>query len=225
MKKILLLLFVAVYSVALSAQNYRVDFLDGKRYIMSSKTFGNLEDDVLFADVVLWALKNENTKIAALDYDKQHIEINCEVSAGTGKQNTNYASTLKIDVYAGIVKFRIEDIVYSQQVLVAYKNVPFEKLQPEKKAAHKTIIADFESTQETLMSSLFEYIGQNKLQKITHWKEIKAGKVVVGMNETEARLAVGNPQRVIEENQEIQWMMNTFFYIFFKNGIVSSVLK
>lgn len=225
MKKILLLLFVTVYSVAIVAQNYRVDFLDGKRYIMSSKTFGNLDDEVLFADVVLWALKNENTKIAALDYDKQHIELNCEVSTGTSKQNTNYASTLKIDVYAGIVKFRIEDIVYSQQVLVAYKNVPFEKLQPEKKAAHKTIIADFESTQETLMSSLFEYIGQNKLQKITHWNEIKSGKVVVGMNETEARLSVGNPQRVIEENQEIQWMMNSFFYIFFKNGKVSSVLK
>ena len=207
------------------AQTYRVDFLDGKRYILSSKTMNSTDDERVFASVVLWALKNESTKIAALNYDKRHIDINCEVFSGSGNQNTNYVSTLKIDVYGGIVKFRIEDIMYSQQVLIAYKNMPFEKLQPEKKAAHKAIIADFESVQEQLMSSLFEQIESNKLQKITHWNEIKSGKVVVGMNETEVRLSVGNPQKVLEENNEVQWMMSSFFYVFFKNGAVSSVLK
>lgn len=64
----------------------------------------------------------------------------------------------------------------------------------------------------------------NSLPPIRHWAEIKAGKIVLGMSELECQLAVGKP-RIVIDGDELQWQLNSSTYIFFKQGVVSSIVK
>ena len=60
---------------------------------------------------------------------------------------------------------------------------------------------------------------------VTHWTDIKAGKIVKGMNETEVRLISGAPRSVSPLGESMQWMYTNDFIIIFTDGIVSNVIQ
>ena len=118
----------------------------------------------------------------------------------------------------------MEDIVQQTTVIISPKLTPLEKLQPDKKPAHKAAIEDFEREESKLVTAMLNHAKTNNLPDITHWAEIKSGKVVTGMTETGCLLAVGRP-RIVVDGDELQWQLNSSTYIFFKKGVVSSVVK
>lgn len=110
-------------------------------------------------------------------------------------------------------------------VLLSPKLTPLEKLQPERKPAHKAAIAEFEEEESEMLRDMQNFAKTNQLPNITHWDEIRSGKIVTGMNEAECQLAVGKPRMVIDGEDETQWLINGGMYVFFKKGVVSSIVK
>lgn len=219
MKHIVLTLILAQVCLMCNAQ-YKVDKLDGKCYMAGASIVENSNDDNIFGNIVLWAQKTTDKPglgfFSKLDYASRHLELETVVKTKTG----SYSGMLKGDVYGGIIKFRVEDIVQQSPKLT-----PLEKLQPEKKQAHKTAITNFEQQESELIEAMLDFAKTNDLPLITHWQDIEKGRIVKGMNETECLLAVGKSRIVNDSNGEVQWQDNLGMYIFFKNGEVSSVVK
>lgn len=224
MKRIILTLGLAIYCLMVSAQ-YKVDKLDGKSYMAGACIVENADDEALFANLVLWVQQMANAPgmgmFSVLDYAKHHVELKTSVKG----KSASYTGMLKMDVYGGIIKFRIDDLVQETVIIMSPKLTPFEKLQPEKKPAHKAAIEEFEQQESELISSMLDFAKNNQLPKITHWQDIEKGRVVEGMTELECQLALGKPRIVIDDEKEVQWQINSSMYIFFRNGKVHSVVK
>ena len=56
------------------------------------------------------------------------------------------------------------------------------------------------------------------------WKEIKAGDVVKGMNESEVKLVFGRPYNERKTGKRIKWMYEDNSVVVFTDGIVSTVI-
>lgn len=54
---------------------------------------------------------------------------------------------------------------------------------------------------------------------------MKKANAVKGLTMEEAKLAFGKPQYVSENRGEVQWMYSSSFYLFFKDGTVTSVIR
>lgn len=224
MKRFTLMICVVICHLSTSAQ-YKVDKLDGKCYMTGACITDNISDNILFANIVLWVQQmTENPGLgmfSKLDYSSRHVEIQTEVKV----KNVTYISMLKLDVYGGIIKFRVEDIVQHSTIIMSPKMTPLEKLQPLKKPAHKAVIEEYEREESYLLQGMLDFVQTHQIQQLNHWEDIEKGKIVNGMNETECQLAVGRPRIVNENNGEIQWLVNSGMYIFFKEGLVSSIVK
>lgn len=224
MKRFLFSVLLAIVGLAAHAQ-YKVDKMDGKCYMAAACIVDGMDDDQLFANIVLWAQQAVDAPglsfFKALDYTAHHMELETQVK---GAKGMSFSGVLKVDVYGGIIKFRVEDIVQQTVVIMSPKQIPLERLQPERKPAHKAAIEEFEEEESKLLNAMVDFAKTNDLPQITHWAEIKSGKIVVGMSELECRLAVGKP-RIVINGDELQWQLNSSTYIFFKEGLVSSVVK
>lgn len=203
---------------------YKVDNMDGKCYMAAACITEGMDDNTLFANIVLWAQNAADVPgldfFSKLDYGMRHMELETRVKV----KNVTYTGMLKVDVYGGIIKFRVDDIVQQTTIIMSPKLTPLEKLQPYKKPAHKVAIEEFEAEESILISNMLDFAKTNALPKITHWTEIKDGKIVKGMNEVECQLAVGRP-RIVIDGDEKQWQINSSMYVFFKNGVVSSIVR
>ena len=204
---------------------YKVDKLDGKCYMAGACIVENSTDNDLFANIVLRVQKSSESSgmemFSKIDFNARHLEVPIEAKM----KNASFTGTLRVDVYAGIIKFRIDEIVQHTTVLLSPKLTPLEKLQPERKPAHKAAIAEFEEKESEMLRDMQNFAKTNQLPNITHWDEIRSGKIVTGMNEAECQLAVGKPRMVIDGEDETQWLINGGMYIFFKKGVVSSIVK
>lgn len=226
MKHILFSLFIVLASITLAnAQSYKVEKVDGKCVLPGFVSVGGTDDEI-FANIVLWALKSaEETPamdaFSAINYKTHHLELKTEQKVN----NSSYLALLKIDVVGGRIMFRAENLVWQTILIMSPKQTPFEKLQPEKKPAHQTVIAEFEKMESDLIDGMIDFVKTNQLPRISHWQEIMKGSVVTGMSETECLLAVGNPRLKLEGDTETQWQISSSMYIFFQKGVVSSVVK
>ena len=100
-----------------------------------------------------------------------------------------------------------------------------ENLKPEKKEAHKEIMNDFVKSESQALNKLFYFIITNKVSTITHWSDIAISRPVKGMTEDECLMAFGKPRSIQENNGEVQWMYSGSFYLFFRNGVVETILR
>ena len=225
MKRILFSLFIVFATITFAnAQSYKVEKVDGKCVLPGFVSVGG-SDDEIFANIVLWALQNTETpgmeSFSVLNYKTHHLELKTEQKIN----NSSYLAILKVDVVEGRIMFRAENIVWQTILIMSPKQTPFEKLQPEKRPAHQATIAEFERMESELIDNMIEFAKTNKLPKISHWQEIMKNNVVIGMTETECLLSVGNPRLKLEGDTETQWQISSSMYIFFKKGLVSSVVK
>lgn len=226
MKRILFsLCFVFACITLANAQSYKVEKVDGKCVLPGFVSVVG-DDDEIFANIVLWALNSTDTPgmeaFSAINYKTHHLELKTVQKLNN---NSSYLALLKIDVVGGRIMFRAENIVWQTTIIMSPKQTPFEKLQPDKKPAHQTTIVEFEKLESELLDGMIAFVKTNKLPRISHWQEIEKGTVVMGMTETECRLAVGNPRLKLEGETETQWQISSSMYIFFQKGVVSSVVK
>lgn len=201
----------------------------GKKYIVSGFTsFGGLNDETVYANALLWAIDNISPKMREnlnnINIAGKSFEAFVSL-APEAKANNVYHCKAVFHAASGKLVFHISEIVMESSSILGSKVTPFEKLTPEKKETHKEIIEDFTAAESLMLNKLFDFIHNNKPQPITHWEEIGFKKAVQGMNETECKLACGKPQNIQDNGGEIQWMYTSSFYLFFKNGILDTIIK
>lgn len=205
--------------------------VDGNKYVVSGfTTFENLKDEEIYANALLWTVENVCPKQqeGITKRDIKNKSFSCDLILGSlansGLDNTYYCRAI-FRVADKKLVYYLSDVLIESAAFVMKKVTPLEKLTPEKKTSHKQIMDDFVGVESSILNKMFDFITNNKLPEITHWNEISIRKPVKGMNEDECRLAFGKPQTILETNGEVQWMYNSSFYLFFKNGQVQTIIK
>lgn len=187
--------------------------------------FSGQTDKTIFANAMLWTVENVCPQLrdGISDVNVQKLKFNSDFILESQRGNTFYCNA-SFSIANGRLIYYISDIKVVTKSFVSKNLTPFEKLNPEKKENHKLIMSDFTKTISSTLNNLFDFIITNK-PNVTRWNEIAISKPVIGMTEDECRIAFGKPKNVFESNGEIQWSYSTSFFIFLKNGKVTSFLK
>ena len=185
----------------------------------------------IYVNALLWATNNV---IAAEDVapgpvesdtDAQQLSIDCALTSK--KLDGIYFFKLSVRVADNILTTLASDINYQSEVAVVKftKRTSFDKLQPDKKSKHKEYMDDFASLYPKLLSSLTEYISSHEPPTITHWSQISQNDVVKGMTEDECLLSLGRPVRKQEQGSKVQWIYDSYTYLFFEDGKLVSLIR
>lgn len=213
-----------------TGQSYPVSIDKNKYAVSGFVPFEKLKDEEIYANSLLWIIENicpkERDGITKVDIPARNFSCDLVLASlpGSTQDNTYYCQAV-FRVADGKLIYYISDVLIESSIFVMRKVTPLEKLTPEKKASHKQTMEDFIDTESMMLNKLFDFISTNQLSLITHWNEISIRKPVKGMTEDECRLAFGKPQAILETNGEIQWMYNSSFYLFFKEGSVQTIIK
>ena len=237
-RQLLLLSCLLLWACTATAQTfteignkYPVSADGNKRVVSGFIPFSRLSDEKIFANALLWTIENVCPKlregITAVNVDAKSFACNLVLTSGEPgeKPGSIYYARATFRVADGKLIYYLSDISIESSVFMLKKVTPLEKLSPEKKTSHRETVDAFVQTESEMLNKLFDYVATHKLAPITHWSDINIRRAVTGMNEDECRLAFGKPQSVLETNGETQWMYSSSFYLFFKNGIVQTVIK
>jgi hypothetical protein len=216
------------YSFSDRAQQYNLSDEGDKKVVTGFVSFSR-DDQSIFANSLLWAIENispkEHENLKDINFDTNSFSANLTLaSEEDSKLKNTYFCKLKVRVNEKRLVFYISDITIQSTVLIAKKITSMDKLQPAKKAAHQEIIDDFVGLESKVLNSMFDFVD-TKTISISHLAEIRYGKPKRGMNEDECKLAFGKPNVVLDANGEVQWAYNSSFYLFFRNGILTSFIK
>lgn len=187
----------------------------------------------IFLNGLLWMIENrevENTdeeKKSAFEVDYDKNQFTLELVQTNPKTSSRYRCLFSAKVVDNIVTLMSSNITYEAEtsVIKLVKRLPFEKLQPEKKPKHKDYLDEFAALHKDFVNKLLEAIAANPAPNITHWTEIKDKDVVKGMNKPECLLSFGKPASVQRQGNKEEWMYDSYTYVFFENGIVTSLIK
>lgn len=213
-----------------SGQTYPLGVDNKKQIVSGFVSFENLKDEEIYANALLWTIEQVCPKfregITGVDIPAKSFSCDLVLTSGTGAdQGSLYYCKAIFRVAKGKLTYYLSDIRVESSVLVIKKITPIEKLTPDKKEAHALMVDDFVKTESRLLNQMFDFVAVHPLAAITHWKEISIQKPVEGMTEDECRLAFGKPQSVMETNGEVQWMYNSSFYLFFKDGVLQTIVR
>jgi hypothetical protein len=239
MKKVILSILCAWISLIALAQDYSYSDIaqkyplvadNGNKVVSGFISLSGKTDKTIFANALLWTVENVSPKmregINNINFTRLSFDYDLTLKSDVGSKSNNvYYCKVEVKVNEGKLVYYISDILVESPILLMKKVVAISKLQPEKKDSHKQTVDDFVSLESRVLNQLFDYVSTHKLQAMNHWDEIKISKATKGMNEDECRLAFGKPQAILENENETQWMYNSSFYLFFKNGVVSTFIK
>lgn len=200
--------------------------IDNNQYIVTGFIpFSGKTDQTIFANAMLWTVENVCPQLrdGITNVNVPKLKFSCEMILESTQGNTFYCNA-SFNIVNGRLIYYISDIKAVTKSFVSKNLTPFEKLNPEKKQNHKLLMSDFTKTISSTLNNMFDFIMTNK-PNVSHWDEIAISKPIVGMTEDECRIAFGKPKNIFESNDEIQWSYSTSFFIFLKNGKVTSFLK
>ena len=226
MKKILLLVFSFV-AISVSAQTYELQNVDGKNILSSFAEYPSINDKAIFASVLTWITNEVCTKgqdaIEMLDYEALSFKTGITIKS-PDNEKVNYKTDLYIRVTDGRLSYTLSNIMVESAAMLGKNLTPIEKLQPEKKSAHKTLVNNFVLTSRKVVYRILDYVTEYGNHSFKHWDEIVQGKVVKGMTEDEVLLTSGKPQSKVGGSKDSEWKYNLNYSVFFKDGIVKTVL-
>lgn len=202
--------------------------VDDKVVISQFQSVEGFTAENLFLNALLWTIQSASQpegKILEVDYDKKQFGVAWMLD--NPKTACRYRCVVSVKVADNIITMLASGISQEAETAVVklVKRLPFEKLNPEKKPKHKDYLTDFSNLYEKQVSQLMEFVTTNQLPSITHWREIKENNVVKGMNPTECILSLGKPASVQKQESKEEWMYDAYTYVFFDDGVVSSVIK
>lgn len=188
----------------------------------------------IFLNALLWAIENREAKNTAteedtgtfdIDYDKKQYIL--EFVQADSQSASRYRCSFSVKVTDNIITILASNITYEAEtgVIKLVKRLAFEKLQPAKKPKHKEYLNEFATLHKGTVKRMLEAITANPTPTITHWTEIKNNEVVKGMNKSECLLAFGKPASVQKQGDKEEWMYDSYTYVFFENGIITSLIK
>lgn len=204
---------------------------DGDKYSINGfVAFDGESDEDIYAKALIWAIENISPKqhegISPINHSSKDFKCQLLLSSKVGSGLSNiYHCNATFRVASGKLLYYFTDIMVESSNPLFKRITPFESLSPQKNQRHKQTIDDYVDVSSLVLNKLFDHIVEYELESITHWDNVKNKYLVEGMNRDECRLAVGKPQSITESAGEEQWMYSSSFYIFFKNGVVVTIIK
>ncbi len=220
---------------SLQAQNLSAPYSEVKGKVVISQ-FQSLDkpttEEGIFLNALLWTIENrvvreedDEVPMIEVDYDKRQFALGTlQVNPKTGSL---YRYLFSVKVSDNIITMLASDITYEAEtaVIKLVKRLPFEKLQPEKKPKHKIYLDEFAILRQSACQRMLEAVSANEPPVITHWREIKEKNIVKGMTEAECILSLGKPASVQKKDGKAEWMYDSYTYLFFENGVLSSFIR
>lgn len=222
--------FTTAQTFAEIGHTYPVIADDNKFVVNGFVPFDGVSNEKIFTNTMLWAIENicPQLRDGITKVDIPNKSFNCDFTlgsiAGSGQENIYYVKGI-FRVADGKLLYYLSDVLIESSSFIFKKVTPLEKLTPEKKASHQRIIDDFIASESLMLNKIFDFITTNQPAPITHWDDIAIRRPVKGMNEDECRLAFGKPQTVLETDGEVQWMYSSSFFLFFRNGLVETIIR
>ncbi|MCD8287666.1 MAG: hypothetical protein LUC18_02355 [Porphyromonadaceae bacterium] len=204
---------------------------DGNRYVVSGfAPINAVDDETIFANAILWTVQNVcpalREGISEVNVSAKNFTFNMTLASNADSNQRNiYHTKVKLQVVEGKLIYYLSNLQIESPAVMMKKLTPMEKLQPDKKEAHKEIMDDFVQVESQVLNKMFDFVATNQIPPITHWNEINAGRPVKDMTEVECLIAFGKPQLESESNGEIQWTYSSSFYLFFKDGLLKTFIK
>lgn len=170
-------------------------------------------------------LDPESELIESIDYDSHRFIMARKLKQGSGKTTTSYEYILAVQVTDGILSFGAYDITaeYREKGILPRK-MDIEKLKPQENERHKELVVEFSHLNSKYLHDMARYIADNKINRVTHWDDIKSQNVVKGMNKTEVKLVYGRPVSERVTGKREKWMYPDNAVVIFTNGVVSAVI-
>ena len=222
LSNVVLLLLTATTSLA--QENYNMSVSEKHRIVTGSIEI-NKPDCVIFANALLWAVeRGEKYKELIEDCDFEKLRLTIDYNLVQDGQIA-YTSQLTLQVSQGRLVYLVHDIKGQPSGLSSVLGaVNFDKLNPEKKTKHQTLIEDFEALDKKDLKKMFEYV-RNHNTEVSKWESISEHRIEKGMSIEEVLLILGKPINIQKSAETVQYMYNTFTYVFFENGKVKSFMQ
>ena len=236
MKRILKTLTILAVSALMGFSAEAQDFLgpseiyhlssDGSSLVISGFRDVGRKDEINFANAFLWTVENVCQKhregISDLVYKERFsFDVTLEQMMPDRKPR-KFSATVTLRFKDGKMNYLVSNIA-CQGTAALSKMSPIEKFNQKDTPANRQIIHGFETACSKMLSDLFHYVDTNSPMLIKHWDEIAAGRPVQGMNTDECLLAFGKPVN-ISGTDEVQWMYTSSFFLFFKEGKLTTIL-
>lgn len=233
-----LYIWLLIFALPTKAQTVESPYSEVKGNIVISEFHTldkNYSAQTIFLNALLWMIENkeeddtkteEEKSTIEVDYDKNQYTVEL-IQKNPKNASSRYRCLFSVKVADNIITILASNIASEGEVSVIklVKRLPFEKLQPEKKPKHKELLKEFAELHQKTVGQILEAITTRPAPVITHWTEIKDKDVVKGMNKQECLLAFGKPASIQKQGNKEEWMYDSYTYVFFENGIVSSLIK
>lgn len=236
MKKELILAFALLFPLVLTGQTYSEKgevyplSNDGTGLVISGFKNLKLSDETLIANAYLWTLENvcpqlkEGITETSFPERKFAFDVRWEHLAADGKPHA-YTAHVTLRAKDGKLVYLISDIYHTNAIGGVLNRVtPLHKYAAKDTQANRVVLSGAEEAASSMLNQLFDYVVTHKLKPIRHWNDINISRPVNGMNTDECLLAFGKPL-VVSGTDEVQWMYNNSFFLFFRGGVVTTILK
>lgn len=188
--------------------------------------FDNIAKERIFANVMLairQSMNPETDEIENVDYNALRTRLRRSYTDEALNAVYNYSVALQMD--DGILSFLVYDIsiAYRERGIIPLtKNI--EKLNPAENRRHKELVESFVTDASRYVASLAEAVRSDRALPITHWADLRQGKVVKGMNPTEVMILKGLPDSERQSAQRTKWMYGNENVVVFTEGTETTVL-
>ena len=203
---------------------------EGKPIVAASLSVGksDVSDAFVAAYICVKDMFDEESQDAFddVDYDKHKFSVYREIRQGEYQKAATYRFITDYTFTGGRMSFTTHDIniEYKEKGILPRK-VDLVKFKPATNERHRELMESFCLINSRIARDMVKAIRENKNVSITHWAEIKEGRVVKGMNETEVRLIGGSPRTISPLGDKTQWIYNNDFIVIFSDGIVTNAIQ
>ena len=199
---------------------------DGTSLVISGFRDVGRKDEIVFANAFLWTVENVCPKhregISDIVYrERFSFDVTLEHMMPDRKPR-KFSATVTLRFKDGKMSYLVSNIACQGSATLS-KMSPIEKFNQKDTPANRQIIIGFETVCSKMLADLFHYVDTNSPMYITHWDDIIASRPVKGMNTDECLLAFGKPVN-ISGTDEVQWMYTSSFFLFFKDGKLTTIL-
>lgn len=230
MKNIWILLFLFVTLVAKGQNDYELREVDGKLAYTGFTSVGGVSEEDLFVGLLLWTIDRcpkFKEGLMDVDYDKKTFSVQTQLESSKRADNPAvYYFLADYTVSEDKLSFTYSKINCECAGMLNMKTViAFDRMKPDKKPKHRAYMEEFKKRASESVEELMEFVKTNRHMPITHWDEIRRERVVKGMNESECLLSYGKPLDIINsETGGTRWRYGNFNYLFFKSGVLTSIV-
>lgn len=226
-----MLLLWTISVAAVGQDQYNLKEIDGKLVCTGFETIEGVSEEELFVKLLLWSIDQcpkFKEGLTELDFNKKSFALQSRLESPKRSENPAvYHFLADFAVSSDKLSFTFSRIeCESAGMLNMSTIIAFERMKPEKKPKHKAYMEEYKKQATEYIRQLIEYLKTPQPFAVTHWDEIKRNKVEKGMNEAECLLSYGKPIEITKsDNGESRWRYDSYTYLFFKSGILTSSIE